>query len=245
LPVDFYANTLQRIMDETRFEGVIVDALKRTRAVELIQPLSAALRRRNILYITGAGATPGFLTTIAAVAAQSFVRVEQVDIRFGVGIANWESYKATVREDFLQLPEFTPEQVNAMSDADIERELDKRNGLLHLEDMEHSDALLLEWAGLCKREQVRVGGVVDTRNPAKPVTTTVTVTGLTVSGQRAQHRFEVSNLTTMVDNVCGPACGFMLRGAQMHVQGLAGMLSSVDVMPAYAPVLPVRELSAV
>lgn len=235
LPVDFYAKTLEAIMTRTRFKGVIVDALKRTKAVEAILPLDAELKARGILYITGAGATPGFLTTVAAVAAQSFVDIESVDIRFGVGVACWERYKATVREDLLQLPEFTAEDVAAMSDADVEAELDRRQGILELEDMEHSDALLLEWAGVCSRDKVKVGGVVNTRSAEKPVTTTVTVRGRTLMGAMGEHRFEVSNQATMVDNVCGPACGFLLRGSELHAQGWAGVHSSVSIMPAYSP----------
>jgi hypothetical protein len=237
LPVNFYAETITAILEQTPFKGVIVDALKRVKAVEALMPLQEALKAKGVLYITGAGATPGFLTTIAAVAAQSFVSVEAVDIRFGVGVACWEQYKATVREDLLQLPEFTPEQVAAMSDADVEAELDKRHGLLELEDMEHADALLLEWAGVCARDKVKVGGVVNTRSAEKPITTTVTITGKTLLGATTQHTFEVSNHTTMVDNVCGPACGFLLRGSELYQQGLRGLHSSVSIMPAYSPAL--------
>lgn len=235
LPVDFYATTVEAILEKTPFRGVMVDALKRVKAVELLARTDAKLKEKGVLYITGCGATPGFLTTVAAVAAQSFVSVEKIDIRFGVGVANWESYRATIKEDFLQLPEFTAEQVAAMSDAEIEAELDKRNGLLELVNMEHADSLLLEWAGICAQDKVTVGGLVDTRNAQKPITTTVTVLGKTVFGQQAEHRFEVSNATTMVDNVCGPAAGFMLQGFALQQQGWAGLASSLQIMPAFAP----------
>jgi hypothetical protein len=233
LPVDFYAQTLERIATETPFRGVMVDALKRTEAVELLQPLDKVLRQQGILYITGAGATPGFLTTVAAVAAQSFVDVLAVDIHFGVGVANWEAYRATIREDFLHMPGFNAERVAAMTDEDIERELDQRNGLLELVDMEHADDVILELAGICPRDRITVGGVVDCRNAKKPVSTTVSVKGRTVAGDVTTHQFVVGDATTMVDNVCGPACGFMARAVELYNVGVAGLKTSAEVMPRY------------
>ena len=234
LPVTFYAQTLKRIATETPFKGVIVDALKRTSAVETLVPLEALLQERGILYITGAGATPGLLSTAAALAAQSFVSVESVDIHFGVGIANWEQYRATIREDFLHMEGFDAERVAAMSDEAIMQELDKRNGLLELVNMEHADDILLEWAGICDRSKVTVGGVVDTRNAKKPCATTVTVTGTTIAGERSQSQFVLGNETTMVDNVCGPACGFMARGVELYNQGQWGLCASTQVLPRFS-----------
>ncbi|MFM7389823.1 MAG: saccharopine dehydrogenase-like oxidoreductase [Vampirovibrionales bacterium] len=236
LPVDFFANTVTMICDETPFEGVMVDALKRTKAVELLMPLTEKLKARNILYITGAGATPGFLTTVAAVAAQSFVKVERVNIHFGVGVANWEQYKATIREDLIHLPGFTATKVASMSDAQVMQELDNRNGLIELVNMEHADDIILELAGICDRNQVTVGGLVDTRNPQKPCSTTVTVTGVTAYGKTTSHQFVVGDDASMVDNVCGPATGFMARGVELLNQGQAGLMTSASVMPRYSAV---------
>ena len=233
IPVGFCAQTIEAIVEKTPFRGVIVDALKRTRAVEQLMPLSGQLKEKGILYITGAGATPGFLTTAAAVAAQSFVEVLSVNIHFGVGISNWEAYKATIREDLLHLEGFNAERVAQMTDAEIQAELDARDGLLELTQMEHADDVILELAGICPRERVTVGGLVDTRNAKKPVSTTVTVTGRTVSGAVGSHQFVVSDETTMVDNVCGPALGFMLRGVELFRQGKAGVITSADIMPRY------------
>ena len=248
LPVEFFAETVKRIADETGFEGVFVDALKRTEAVERLFALNEQLQERKILYITGAGATPGFLTTIAAVAAHSFVEVLDVNIHFGVGIGNWEAYKATVREDFIHLEGFDAKRVACMSDEEIAQELDVRGGLLKLVDMEHADDIILELAGVCPRDRVRVGGLVDTRNAKKPVSTTVTVTGRTASGSVGSHQFVVSDEATMVDNVCGPALGFMLRGTELYGRGFYGLITSADIMPrfssqvfAQAQEIPVRE----
>lgn len=238
LPVEFFADTVKRIVAETGFKGVFVDALKRTEAVERLFELHDALREQGILYVTGAGATPGFLTTVAAVAAHSFVEVLDVNIHFGVGIANWEAYKATVREDFIHLEGFDAKRVACMSDEEIAEELSVRNGLLKLVDMEHADDVILELAGVCSRDRVRVGGLVDTRNAKKPVNTTVTVTGRTMSGAVGSHQFVVSDEATMVDNVCGPALGFMLRAAEMHQRGFYGLITSADIMPRFASRVP-------
>ncbi len=234
LPVDFFADTVRRILDETKFEGVFVDALKRTEAVEKLFTLHEPLRSAKVLYITGAGATPGFLTTVAAVAAHSFAEVLEVKINFGVGIANWEAYKATVREDFIHLEGFDAKRVSCMSDEEIAQELEVRGGLLKLVDMEHADDVILELAGICPRDRVKVGGIVDTRNAKKPVHTTVSVTGRTASGAVGTHEFIVSDEATMVDNVCGPALGFLLRGVEMHERGFYGMMTSADLMPRFS-----------
>lgn len=234
LPVDFYAQTLRMIATDTPFQGVVVDALKRTRAVELLLPLAALLQERGILYITGGGATPGFLTTVAAVAAQSFVAIDHITIHFGVGVANWQAYRATIREDFLHLPGFNADRVAAMTDADIEQELAARNGLLELVNMEHADDIILELAGLCSRDKITVGGLVDTRNAKKPVSTTVTVVGQTLAGETTEHRFVVGDATTMVDNVCGPACGFLASGVEQYNHGVFGLKTSAQVMPRYS-----------
>lgn len=235
LPVSFFADTVEAILTQTPFRGVMVDALKRTQAVERLMPLGEHLRERGVLYITGAGATPGFLTTVAAVAAHSFAEVLSVDIHFGVGIACWDAYRATVREDLIHLEGFDADRVAAMSDADVEAELDRRQGLIELQGMEHADDIILELAGICPRDRVRVGGLVDTRHARKPVSTTVTLTGRTASGAVSQHQFTLGDETTMVDNVCGPALGFMLRGMGLYEQqGLSGLMTSADLMPRFA-----------
>lgn len=238
LPVEFFKETVEAIVERTNFKGVFVDALKRTEAVERLFDLNECLQERGVLYITGAGATPGFLTTVAAVAAHSFVEVQNVDIHFGVGIANWDAYKATVREDLIHLKGFDAKMVACMTDEEIAAELDKRDGKIELTNMEHADDVILEMAGICNRDQVTVGGLVDTRNAKKPVSTTVTVTGKTASGKVGSHRFVVSDEATMVDNVCGPALGFLLRGLELNQRNFSGVITSADIMPRFATKVP-------
>jgi hypothetical protein len=232
LPNEFIPEVITRIAD-SGYRGVIVDALKRTRAVEMVLAMRELLAAKGITYITGAGATPGLLTAAAALAAQSFVEVEDVTVYFGVGIANWDAYRATVREDIAHLDGFSVEKVAKMSDAEVEAELDRRNGILELVNMEHADDVMLDVAGVVSRDKVRVGGIVDTRNPKKPVSTNVRITGTTFEGKRATHQFILGDETSMAANVNGPALGYMNTGFWLNAQGIGGVFTSADLMPRF------------
>src|SRR3989338_8044457 len=194
------------------FSGVFTDALKRTGAVKVMMKLDPGLKKNRSVYITGCGATPGLLSAAAVLAAQSFVKIEDVNIRWGVGISNWDEYKATVREDIAHLPGYTLEKAKRMSDEEIENLLDKTGGKLILRQMEHADDILLKRAGVVDSlKRVTVGGVMDTRHAKKPVSTTMTLTGITFEGKRASHRFILGDETTMAANVIGPALGYLKR----------------------------------
>jgi len=232
LPNEFIPETLDRIA-ASGYKGVVVDALKRTTAVEMVLQRREALAAAGITYICGAGATPGLLTAAAALAAQSFVEVEDVTIWFGVGIANWDAYRATIREDIAHLAGFDVAKVAAMTDQEVEAELDRRKGLLELVNMEHADDIMLESAGVLPRARVKVGGLVDTRNPKKPVSTNVKITGTTFEGKRSTHTFTLGDDTSMAANVNGPALGYMNTGFWLNAQGIAGVFTSADLMPRY------------
>lgn len=232
LPNEFIPNIVKQIA-ESGFKGVIVDALKRTAAVEMVLAQRERFEKSGITYITGAGATPGLLTAAAALAAQSFVEVEDVTIYFGVGIANWDAYRATVREDIAHMDGFNVEKVAAMTDAEVEAELDKRNGLLELVNMEHADDIMLDVAGVVSRDRVHVGGIVDTRNPKKPVSTNVKITGITFEGKRSSHVFTLGDDTSMAANVNGPALGYMNTGFWLNERGIAGVFTSAELMPKF------------
>ncbi|MFM6021610.1 MAG: saccharopine dehydrogenase-like oxidoreductase, partial [Dolichospermum sp.] len=178
LPNDFIPNVAKQFI-QAGWRGVLVDAIKRTSAVEQLLAMKDELQVAGITYMTGCGATPGLLTAAAALAAQSYAEIHSVEITFGVGIANWEAYRATVREDIGHIPGYSVEVARAMTDAEVEALLDKTNGVLTLENMEHADDVMLEIAGICSRDRVTVGGVVDTRNPQKPLSTNVKITGRT------------------------------------------------------------------
>ncbi len=230
LPNEFIPGVVNRFIDGG-FQGVFSDALKRTRAMEMMFDLDDKMREAKCTYLTGCGATPGLLTAAASLAAHSFVEVEGVDIWWGVGIPCWEEYKATIREDIAHLPGYDVERAKSLSDAEIEALLNSTDGKLTLREMEHADDVMLERAGVCSRKQVTVGGVMDTRSAQKPVSTTMTITGITFEGKRASHRFILGDQTSMAANVCGPALGYLKRAQWLRDRGIYGVLGSSEMMP--------------
>jgi hypothetical protein len=232
LPNTFMASVAEQFI-QAGWQGVLVDAIKRTSAVEQLVDLRSQLAAAGITYMTGCGATPGLLTAAAALAAQSFAEIHQVKITFGVGIANWEAYRATIREDIAHLPGYSVAQAMAMTDAEVMVLLDQTHGLLVLENMEHADDLMLELAGICTRDRVTVGGVVDTRNPKKPLSTNVQVTGRTFEGKISTHQFTLGDETSMAANVCGPAFGYLKAGISLHRRGIYGLFTAAEIMPQF------------
>lgn len=232
LPNTFMASVARQFI-ESGWRGVLVDALKRTSAVEQLLELQDDLQKAGITYMTGCGATPGLLTAAAALAAQSYAEIHSVKITFGVGIANWEAYRATIREDIAHIPGYTVAQAMAMTDAEVEALLDRTDGKLALENMEHADDIMLELAGICSRDRVTVGGIVDTRNPKKPLSTNVQITGRTFEGKISTHTFTLGDETSMAANVCGPAFGYLKAGMRLHQRGIYGLLTAAEVMPLF------------
>ena len=231
LPNAFIPNVIERFA-RARASLVFVDVLKRTSAVAKMFELDALVKRSRGVVLTGCGATPGFLAAAAVLAAQSFVHVEKVDIWWGVGLANWELHKATIREDIAHLPGYTVERATAMSDDEVEALLERTSGLLTLRRMEHADDLLLQRVGVVDdAAQVEVGGVMDTRHPNKPVSTTMTLTGTTYDGKRSSHRFILGDETTMAANVIGPALGYLKRGLWLQAHGLYGVFGCTEFLP--------------
>jgi hypothetical protein len=99
--------------------------------------------------------------------------------------------------------------------------------------MEHADDIMLELAGICRRDQVTVGGVVDTRNPQKPLNTNVKIIGRTFEGKLSTHTFTLGDETSMAANVCGPAFGYLKAGYGLHQRGLTGLFTAANVMPQF------------
>lgn len=232
LPNTFMADVAKKFI-ASGWKGVLVDALKRTSAVEQLVELQSELQEAGITYLTGCGATPGLLTAAAAVAAQSFAEIHSVKITFGVGIANWEAYRATIREDIAHMPEYDVETARAMTDEEVAALLDKTNGIISLENMEHADDIMLELAGICDRDRVTVGGVVDTRNPKKPLSTNVKITGRTFEGKTSTHTFTLGDETSMAANVCGPAFGYLKAGMALNRRGIYGLFTAAEIMPQF------------
>lgn len=231
LPNEFIPGVIERFLRAER-PLVFVDVLKRTRAVELMLGLDGLAKRADSVVLTGCGATPGLLAAAAVLAAQSFIEVEKVDIWWGVGIANWDAYASTVREDIAHLPGFSVERAKAMSDAEVDTLLEQTNGVLELRHMEHADDLLLQRVGVVDDlDRVEVGGVMDTRRPKKPVSTTMTLTGITYEGKRASHQFILGDETTMAANVIGPALGYLKRGLWLKAHGICGVYGCTEFLP--------------
>lgn len=231
LPNDFIPGVVERFA-RANAPLAFVDVLKRTRAVEQMFALDDLLRRARSVALTGCGATPGTLAAAAVLAAQSFIEVERVDIWWGVGIANWEAYRATIREDIAHLPGYTVERAKAMTDAEVDALLERTNGLLELRHMEHADDVLLQRVGVVENlDQVEVGGVMDTRHPKKPVSTTMTLTGITFEGKRSSHQFILGDETTMAANVIGPALGYLKRALWLRDRGLYGVFGCTEFLP--------------
>jgi hypothetical protein len=231
LPNEFMPSVTERFI-AAGFETAFSDALKRTSAMEQMFKLAPRLKETKSTYITGAGASPGLLTAAAVIAAQSYMEVDNVDIWWGVGISNWEEYKATVREDIAHLPGYNVDKAKALSDKEVDELLDKRDGKLELHNMEHADDILLELAEVVdSRDKVKVGGIIDTRNPQKPVSTTMTLTGRTFDGKKSSHRFILGDETCMAANVVGPALGYLKRARWLKDNGLYGIYGSTQFMP--------------
>jgi hypothetical protein len=232
LPNTFMASVAKQFID-SGWQGVLVDAIKRTSAVEQMIALAPELESAGITYMSGCGATPGLLTAAAAIAAQSFAEVHKVEITFGVGIANWNSYRATIREDIAHMSGYNVDIAQSMTDIEVEALLEKTNGLITLENMEHADDIMLERIGICDRDRVTVGGVVDTRNPKKPLSTNMKLTGRTFEGKISTHTFTLGDETSMAANVCGPAFGYLKAGKRFHQRGIYGLMTAAEVMPIF------------
>jgi hypothetical protein len=230
---DFIPRVAERFA-EADYEGVLVDVLKRSRVIGMLDDREETLEDSGITFVCGAGATPGFLTGAAALAAQSFVEIEAVEIWWGVGLkSGYEDNRGTVREDIAHLDGYDLETARDLTDEEIEEIVDEHDGVIEFNDMEHADDVLLERAGICDAEDVTVGGILDVRSDEKPTTTTVSVTGKTFDGERGTNTFQLDDATSMEANVNGPALGYMKAGVRRNRAGEYGVFGPADLMPGF------------
>jgi Fe-S cluster biogenesis protein NfuA len=174
------------------------------------------------------------LTGAAALAAQSFVDIQEVEIWWGVGLkSGYEDNRGTVREDIAHLDGYDMETVRAMNEDEIEQIIDDHDGRLEFHDMEHADDVLLERAGICDAADVSVGGILDVRQDEKPTTTTVRVTGTTFDGETGTNTFQLDDATSMAANVNGPALGYMKAAVRRNRTGDYGVYGPADLMPGF------------
>lgn len=230
---DFIPRVADRFADAD-YSGVLVDVLKRSRVIDMLDERSKEFEDSGITFVCGAGATPGFLTGAAALAAQSFVEIEEVEIWWGVGLkSGYGDNRGTVREDIAHLDGYDIETVRGMSDKEIEAVVEEHDGVIEFEEMEHADDVLVERAGICAAEKVSVGGILDVRNDEKPTTTTVRVTGKTFDGERGTNTFQLDDATSMAANVNGPALGYLKAGVRRNRAGEYGVFGPADLMPGF------------
>ncbi len=132
---DFIPRTAERFI-EGDYSGVMIDVLKRSRVIDMLDDRREAFEDAGITFICGAGATPGLLTGAAALAAQSFVEVTDVDIHWGVGLkSGYEDNRGTVREDIAHLPEYDIETARDLSEEEIEEIIDDHDGVIEFEEV--------------------------------------------------------------------------------------------------------------
>ncbi|ELZ95839.1 hypothetical protein C440_06102 [Haloferax mucosum ATCC BAA-1512] len=230
---DFIPRIAERFAD-AEFEGVLIDVLKRSRVIGMLDEREATLTDAGITFVCGAGATPGLLTGAAALAAQSFVEVEEVEIWWGVGLkSGYEDNRGTVREDIAHLDGYDIETAREMDESEIEAVIEAHDGVLEFDDMEHADDVLLERAGICDGDDVTVGGVLDIRQDEKPTTTTVRVTGRTFDGERGTNTFQLDDATSMAANVNGPALGYLKAAVRRNRAGDYGVFGPAELMPGF------------
>jgi hypothetical protein len=234
---NFEYDFIPRVADrfaEADYEGILVDVLKRSRVIDMLDDRTDTFEDAGITFVCGAGATPGFLTGAAALAAQSFGEVEEVEIWGGVGLkSGYKDNRGTVREDIAHLDSYTIEDAREMSDEDIEAVINEHDGVIEFENMEHADDVLLERAGICDAEDVTVGGILDLTSDEKPTTTTVSVTGKTFDGETGTNTFQLDDNTSMEANVNGPALGYLKAGIRRNRAGEYGVFGPADLMPGY------------
>ncbi|WP_396613761.1 transcriptional regulator (plasmid) [Haloferax sp. S1W] len=230
---DFIPRVADRFV-EAGYSGVLVDVLKRSRVIGMLDERTEAFEESGITFVCGAGATPGFLTGAAALAAQSFVEVEEVEIWWGVGLkSGYEDNRGTVREDIAHLPEYDIDDAREMSDEEIAAVIDEHDGVIEFNDMEHADDVLLERAGICDAEDVTVGGILDVTSDEKPTTTTVRVTGTTFDGERGTNTFQLDDNTSMEANVNGPALGYLKSAVRRNRAEEYGVFGPAELLPRF------------
>ncbi len=233
IPHNLVVQQVKRLVD-LGFKGAMVDVLDQTGALAQLLPLDEFIQKSKITYVTGAGCTPGLLTAGAALMAHSFIKVLNITIYFGVGIANYlDRDEASLREVLAGVNKMGAEAAAKLTREEILSLLRERNGILEVKGLAHGDDLLLERSGIARRNEVEVGGRVDTTKDKKPVSTRVTVRGITFDGRETEHTLTLGDETSMFANTAGPAIGYLGRAVDFHNKGVFGLFGSTDLMPLF------------
>jgi hypothetical protein len=233
-PTSLYPDFMRRVMCETGFEGVFVDALKRSESIERLLNFNEDFRNRKLLYITGAGVAPGLLTTVAGIAALTFVEVLDISIHLGIQAPENELDTYNTASPYIHVEGYEAKRLASLSPEEMALELECDEERMSYSTRESADDIILELAGVCPRDRVRVTGLVVTRSEQKAIPTSVTITGRTLTGNVCSHRLSLSPETQMLENTCGSALGFMLRGVELYQRSFIGLISSADLMPRFS-----------
>jgi len=233
IPHSLIPNLISDVID-MGFKGAMVDVLDQSGAIEKLIKIENKIFDAAITYVTGAGCTPGLLSAAAALLSHSFSKVDQITIHFGVGIANYlEKDEASLREVLAGFNDLGVQKAERMSKAEIAQILQQQNGVIDVGGLDHGDDVLLARSNIVKKEQVEVGGRVDTNRSVKPVPTTVCVEGKTFEGIPSSHLVTLGNDTSMFANTAGPAVGYLARAVSLNQRGLWGLYASTDLMPQF------------
>lgn len=232
MPSTFIPGVIRKLM-RAGFKGVIVDLVKRTQSIEKIIKMKSIIKKAGITYITGAGASPGILSSAASIAAQSFSDIIKIEINLGINLSNWKQYRSTVKEILLSLDGFTVDKIAKLSDDDIDKILNARKRIIKVDNPKNGDEAILEFAGVIDRLKTSVSVTLDTSGGDKKAQTEVSVTGVTFEGKTCKNKFIFSDETTIADNVCGSAMGFMKSGFWLQDLGIAGVFTSAEILPRY------------
>ncbi len=233
IPHDLVSRQTLRLI-ELGFKGAVVDVLDQTGALDRLLPLEETIKAAGITHVTGCGCTPGLLTAAAALCAHSFVEVEKVKIHFGVGISDYiDRDEASLRELLAGWRRMGAEWAETLTRSEILNILEEENGVLEASGLSHGDDVLIERSGVAPHERVEVGGRIDTTKDIKPISTTVTVTGLTFDGRRSSHELKLGDETSMFANTAGPAVGYLARAVELNRRNVAGLFGSTDLMPCF------------
>jgi hypothetical protein len=231
-PINFYANMMRRILCETGFEGVIVDALKRSESIERLLNLDEDFRNRKLLYVTGTGMVPGLLTNIASIAALTFIEVLDINIHLGIQTPHNENAFDT-SGPYIHVEGYEAKRLATLSAEEMALELENDDHLMSYSNREYADDIILELSGVCPRDRIRVSGLL-LNNTEHSIPSTVTITGRTMTGTVTSHRLTLSSATNMVENACGSALGFMLRGIELYQRSFVGLMTSSDILPRFS-----------
>ncbi|BAP18535.1 hypothetical protein ETSB_1837 [cyanobacterium endosymbiont of Epithemia turgida isolate EtSB Lake Yunoko] len=87
--------------------------------------------------------------------------------------------------------------------------------------------------GVCDRDWVTVGGVVDTRNSRKPLSNNVQITGRSFDGKISTPTLAIGDETSMAANVCVSAFSYLKASMALHRREIYGLFTTAETIPKF------------